>query len=664
MSEPTTYSDRDLGMDRRITRRDFLDGVAMSVAVAGLPRPVGTGPAAAGETAAPGANPSRTLGDRGQQGANAVAHALRDGTFWRQAGTPHALGESYDLVVVGGGISGLAAALEYRRRVGAGARILILEALDDFGGHAKRNEFVSANGRVVLGHGGSQSLQTPSYFSPAVADVVRSVGIDLERFETEFYDRDWRSRHALGQGVFFARETFGTDRLVRESGRALDWVPSTPLPEAAQRDLIALLDAPRDYLPALDRTAKRRRLAAATYREFLLDIVGADPKLVDYFSTSTVGYFGAGIDAVSALDACANGNPGFAAMDLGDAADPAMSPSGRLAYTDPDEYIYHFPDGNYGLARALVRTLMPRALPGTNLEDLVTARADYAQLDSPASPVRVRLQSTAVRVRHRGAPDSGEPVDVAYVRQGRLESIETRHVVLACWHRMIPYLCEDLPSAQLAALGDQCKVPLVYTNVLLRDWSALKRLGVHTIHAPAQFWSETFIDFPVSMGRYRFAERTDEPIVLHMGAVPLQPGLSPREQAAAGRRRLAGLSFGDLERSIREQLTRALSAGGFDPARDIEGICANRWSHGYAYEYMRPWDAYWPDGPLPIFAARERHGRIAIANADSGAYAYAHSAIDQGIRAVRELVGAPAGAPAIGDFPGPPRALLGFDVDS
>jgi spermidine dehydrogenase len=149
-------------------------------------------------------------------------------------------------------------------------------------------------------------------------------------------------------------------------------------------------------------------------------------------------------------------------------------------------------------------------------------------------------------------------------------------------------------------------------------------------------------------------------VLLHMSAVPLQPGLSPREQAAAGRRRLVALTFADLERSIRDQLARSLGGGGFDPAHDIEAICANRWSHGYAYEYMRPWDAYWPDGPLPIVAARQRVGRIAIANSDSGAYAYAHSAIDQGIRAVRELLGTPGGAPAISDFPGPPRAMIGL----
>jgi spermidine dehydrogenase len=290
----------------------------------------------------------------------------------------------------------------------------------------------------------------------------------------------------------------------------------------------------------------------------------------------------------------------------------------------------------------------------------VTARVDYAELDAPGNGVRLRLQATAVRVRHRDGPEGDGPIDVAYVRGGRLESVEARHVVLACWHRMIPYLCDDLPPAQQTALRDQCKIPLVYTNVLLRDWSSLSRLGLHTIHAPGQFWGETSIDFPVSIGRYRFAERPDEPVVLHMGAVPAEPGLAPREQAAAGRRRLQALSFADLERSIRGQLARALAGGGFDPARDIAGICANRWSHGYAYEYMRPWDAYWPEGPLPIVAARRRHGRIAIANADSGAYAYVHSAIDQGVRAVRELVGAAPDAPACADFPGPPRARIGL----
>jgi len=653
--------DRDLGMYMPITRRDFIDGIAMAVSAAMLPAGAGASDSKAPGSPAIDGYPPRRLGERGQYpGPDAVAHALRDGTFWPNAGSPHDTAESYDLVVVGGGLSGLAAALAYRQQAGASARVLVIENLDDFGGHAKRNEFVTSGGRIVLGHGGSQSLQTPSYFSPAVSSLIASLDIDLRRFESEYFDRDWAARRNLAQGYFFSRDVFGTDRLVRAQGKAADWVPATPLPPRAQRELVELIDSPRDYLAGLPRAEKRRRLAAMTYQQFLLEAVGTDPKLVDFFSNSTVGYFGAGIDATSALDACANGNPGFAAMDLGPEADAAMSPTGRLAYTDPDPYIYHFPDGNHGLARALIRALIPRALPGAGVADLVTGRVDYSQLDTAGSAVRVRLESTAVRVKHAGPVDSATHVEVAYSRKGRLETVRAQHAILACWHRVIPYLCDELPEAQVAALRDQCKVPLIYTNVLLRNWTALERLGVNGMFAPAQFWNETFIDFPVSIGAYRFAQKPEEPVLLHMSAVPLEPGLPPREQAAAGRRRLLTLSFPDLERSIRDQLARALAGGGFDPARDIEAICANRWSHGYAYEYMRPWDTYWPDGPLPITTARRRLGRIAIANSDSGAYAYAHSAIDQGIRAVRELLGTPAGAPAISDFPGPPRAKIGL----
>jgi spermidine dehydrogenase len=562
-------------------------------------------------------------------------------------------GEAYDLVVVGGGISGLAAALEYLRSAGAQSRVLILENHDDFGGHAKRNEFMTRSGRVVIGYGGSQSLQTPSYFSPAVAALIRSLDIDLRRFETEFFDRSFSERHGLAQAHLFCREQFGRDVLVRESDSPAEWAARTPLNERARRDFIALLSAPRDYLPGKSRAEKRALLASITYRQFLLEIVGADPQLVQLYQDSTSGYFGVGIDAVSALDACANGNPGFAGMALGALADPAMSPTGRLAYTDPDAYVYHFPDGNHGLARALVRELMPHALPGRSMEDLVLAPVDYARLDRPDAQTRLRLQSTVVRVAEHGGT-----IEVTYAREQRVESVTAKHVVLACWHRVIPYIVPGLPSEQVQALQDQHKVPLIYSNVLLSNWRAFERLKIDAVQAVGHFWRGAELDFPVSIGRYHFARTPDEPVLLHVPTVLTEPGLPPREQAAAGRRRLVNLSFAELERSIRDLLSRSLSAGGFDPARDIEGLCVNRWSHGYAYEYMRPWDSYWPNGVLPIEVARRRFGNIAIANSDSGAYAYAHSAIDQAIRAVRELLGSGPTAPAHAAKPGPDIPLF------
>jgi spermidine dehydrogenase len=236
------------------------------------------------------------------------------------------------------------------------------------------------------------------------------------------------------------------------------------------------------------------------------------------------------------------------------------------------------------------------------------------------------------------------------------------HVVLACWHRVIPHIAEDLPAEQAAALNDQVKIPLVYANVLIRNWEAFDRLKIGGFQTPKGYWLGAEIDFPVSVGSYRFADRPSEPVLLHMGriAVPGVPGMSAREQATAGRYELFETSFEEMERHIRDTLARALGEGGFDPARDIEAITINRWSHGYALEYMRPWDQFWPDGPLPVEASRKAWGRIAIANSDAGAYAYVHSAIDQAGRAVKDLLGDRAALEAFADFPGPPRDMIGL----
>jgi spermidine dehydrogenase len=648
--------DRRLGMDRAITRRDFLDGVAMAVGAAAVGWP--GGPARAAEAYPPAA--TRLRGHH--PGAFEVMHAVRDGTFWQTAASPQETGERYDLVVVGGGISGLAAAFLYSQQSGGNARVLLLENHDDFGGHAKRNEFTAANGKRLIGYGGSQSLQTPSYFSPAVKTLLADVGIDTEKFRG-YYDEDWFDSRGLGDAIFFRKEIFGADRLVKTAETAAEWVPNTPLGDKAKRDLIELIDAPKDYLPGRTRAEKLDLLSKTPYARFLTDICGYDPQLVAFYQTSTEGYFGIGIDGATCLDARANGNPGFDAMDLGDEVYPTMSPSGRLAFTDPDPYIFHFPDGNAGVARALVRAMIPEALPGASMEDLVLAPVDYGKLDEASNAVRIRLNAPVVRVKHRGAIDRADGVDVTYVENGTLKTVAAGHVVLACWHRVIPYLTDELSPAQVAALNDQQKVPLIYTNVLIRNWEAFARLGIAGFEAPSSFWHGAEIDFPVSMGDYKFAEGPGDPVLLHLSKVVVtgEAGQSEREQSLAGRRYLETLAFEDMEREIRDMLGRALADGGFDPARDIEAITVNRWAHGYAYEYMRPWDAFWPDGPLPIEAARRPWGRIAIANSDSGAYAYAHSAIDHAARAVKDLLGDSARIAPFADFPGPPRDLIGLE---
>ena len=651
-----TETDKRLGMDRPITRRDFLDGVALgtgAMAFGGW----GAGAAQAQTAAYP---PSQS-GLRGQtNAAQHVMHAIRDGSYWDSAGAVTDSGETYDLVVVGAGISGLTAAMLYRQQIGAGARVLIIDPLEDFGGHAKRNEFTASNGKLLIGYGGSQSMQTPSYFSPAVNKVLADIGIEPSRFE-EFYDAAWSEDRGLSGAYFFDAAVWGVDKLVVLGDDTAAWVNQTPLNDTAKADLIALIDTPGDYLPDMTPDERLTKLSQITYAEFLLDYVKADPQLVTFFQSSTAAYFGVGIDATTALDARGNYNPGFDGMDLGETVSKFHSPSGRLAWTDPDPYIYHFPDGNAGIARALVRALIPNALPGSTMEDLATGVVDYAALDLPDAPVRLRLNSTVIKVAHDGAVEAADTVTVTYAdANGAPISVRAGHVVLACWHRVIPYLTDEISTGQIEAMNDQQKVPLIYTNVQLRNWEAFAALKIDGVRAPGNFWSGFEIDFPVSMGSYTFADVPSDPVILHLSKVMVEPGLSARDQALAGKRALMTLTFEDMERSIRDLLAKALAGSGFDAATDIEAITCNRWSHGYAYEYMRPWDAFWPDGPLPITAARQPWGRISVANADSGAYAYAHSAMDQAVRAVRDLIGAPDGAPAFSTFPGPPLDKLGL----
>src|SRR5215472_16775564 len=207
--------DRDLGMDRKISRRDFLNGSAMAIGAKLLPFGSMLGDTARSEPQnQPGYDPPATTGLRGSHpGSFEIAHSLRDGTFWQNASTPIDTGETYDLVVVGGGISGLAAAYFFREKAGRSARILILENHDDFGGHAKRNEF-HLGGRLQLLNGGTLLIDSPTPYSPVADGLLKTLGIDPPQFDASFTDRKLYRSLSLGSGVFFDKETFGEEQLV------------------------------------------------------------------------------------------------------------------------------------------------------------------------------------------------------------------------------------------------------------------------------------------------------------------------------------------------------------------------------------------------------------------------------------------------------------------
>ncbi len=625
--------DRLLGMNRRITRRDFLNGVALSIGalgVAGLPAF-----APAQSDARNGSDPDATYppaltGMRGlAPGSYDVAHALRDGTFWENAGNPTDTHEAYDLVVVGGGISGLAAAYFYRKQAGNATRILILDNNDDFGGHARRNEFRVA-GRLLLSNGGTQSIESPSQYSEVAKAALTDLGVHTKVFY-KAYDEKLYSH--LGTACFFDKETFQEDRLVAGMGSTAwpEFLNKSPLPQKVQQEIARLYDEKKDYLAGLTREQKQMRLAKISYAGFLTEICKADPAVLPFFQSYTNDLFAVGIDAVSALACYRNPDDyggyqyaGFEGLDLG----------GDEENEEP--YIFHFPDGNASIARLLVRSLIPEAIPGHTMEDVVTAQANYGELDRPSSFVRIRLNSTAVRARHSGAPDSSRQVEVSYVQAGKLKKVTGKCCVLACYNSMVPYLCPELPEKQKEALHYCVKEPLIYTHVAIRNWTAFHKLGIRQIVSPGSYHSFTMLDFPVSLGAYQFPSKPEEPMVLFMLRTPCKPGLPRRDQYRMGRYELISTPFSEFERNIREQLNRMLAPAGFDSARDIAAITVNRWAHGYAYEYDSLFDPHWAPEQRPCVIGRKQFGRISIANADAGASAYTNVAMDQAYRAVQE----------------------------
>jgi len=617
-----------------ISRRDFLNGVALSLAAGTSLSPLEL--LAQGRASKPYYPPLLT-GLRGSHvGSFEVGHAvaLAGARFGRPS---EQTDSTYDLVVVGGGISGLSAAWLYQQQHGGDKNVLVLDNHDDFGGHAKRNEF-NVDGETLIGYGGSQSLESPGQYSPEAKQVIKSIGIETDRFYG-YFDRSFFKDRGMRPGIYFSREAYGQDRTLPNAQGDftgnLDWeaaqkaIADYPLTEASKRSLADLLSSEKNYLAGIDDDERVDLLRSISYSDFLRDYVGATEEVVTIVRDSRKGYWGFGFDALSALEGYRMEMPGTWNLGI-----PANT-DGLWASEEP--YIFHFPDGNAGVARSLVRQLVPGSVPGSTMEDLVTSRVDYAQLDRPSNNTRIRLNATAVDVRHTA---NESHVDVTYINGSQPQRVRGRHVILACYNQVIPHIAPELPAEQREAIAYPTKTPLVYVSIAVRNWRAMAELGYHSIYIPNSSLMHWFgLDFPVSLGKYSFTSSPDQPTVLQGAFCPTTPDkdLTQKQQNLLGQRSIMEMSFSELETKIFRQLEGSLAGGGFDVERDVAALTINRWPHGYAYEYNELYDP--PEfGPAngPHIKGRAQFGRISIANSDSSAYAYVDGAIDAAVRAVKE----------------------------
>ena len=587
-------NNKKLGMHRSIDRRDFLNGAAIMVGASLLPTAISIGTLAAESTEL--YYPPTKTGMRGNHpGSFDAAHPLA----WHGAApqTYDDIGEEYDLVVVGGGLSGLAAAIFFQQQRGTSARILILDNHDDFGGHAKRNEF-NSGGHMLLGIGGSVNLEAPSHYSDVTQKLLKDVGINIAKLEKS-QDPDYTLSSPDKESGLFIKTNEGAGKTVvgqwsaafNGQGDYTSLINQLPLAKADKIKLVRFASGEQDYLEGLSADERAAYLSSTSYHKFLRDLVGLSSESLLLFDSMLRLLFGVGGDGISVTEAFNSGAPGI--NSVGKAlADESHSDE------DNNQSLY-FPDGNATVARLMVRKLIPAVAQGSSMDDIAAAQFDYSKLDVAASPVRLRLNSTVV-----GASQEGDLVTVNYVQDGKPFRVKAKHCIMACYNSIIPHLCPTLPEIQKEALKYGVKIPLIWTNVLLRQGTPFYKAGVELYECPNSPFTVVSKVPSTKMADYQAPQDHSDPLVVFMLGSPV-PQKEPGQVAR------------DLYRLARHKLT------------------VNRWAHGYAYEYLELEDDF-AEGAYPHQIGRQQFGRISIANSDSEAYAYVNGAVDAAWRAIRE----------------------------
>jgi len=637
-------------VSKQIKRRDFVSGMAIGAGgllLAGCTDapPVSFNNKVPRGSRAPSSGsyyPPTLTGMRGShEGSYEVAHALS----WRgeKPADYQLLDEHYDLVVVGAGMSGLAAAHFYREKMGPEARILLLDNHDDFGGHAKRNEF-HRDGRMMVSLGGAQNIESVTGYSDAAAKLMDDIGLNEDFLN--FMDTSTSEDLALvgnfdannGVALPGSQDHFiyaGNWNAVMYGGEGYEQVlESLPLPDNERQKLIAFWGGKRDFLEGLSLSEKWDYLNSVSYNQFLIDKVGLLPTTVPILNAILVHLSGMTGWNLTVGEALLGGASGIKSLGwLGKATAAAGG-----TFLDRLLKIRMFPDGNASVARLLVQKLIPTVAPEvTGPDSIVGARFNYAALDEAGNTTRLRLNTTAVGIKENQAGT----VEVDYVEHGSAKRVLADHCILACYNGLIPHLCPEMPESQKAGLAYGVKTPFVYANVQVRDGKAFSKSGATLFQCPHDPFQWVSCAPTVAVGGFEPPRGPDDPMVIFMMHSPMpmtkpDPKLSTRDQLRLARTEIYQAQFSDYEQQIREQLQSMLGQFGFQHQSDIEAITVNRIPHGYAYPYVKLDDPEWEAGQAPHEIGRAQFGRISVANSDSEAVALMNAAFDAAYRAVEE----------------------------
>jgi spermidine dehydrogenase len=634
--------DKTLGMQQSITRRDFLNATLLASGSL-LLNPVSPSQLLASSAPEDDWTGYGGVGDYANSNGNTRAvleagHQIRDGIFEETPKDVIDTGETYDCVIVGGGISGLAAALIFKRLTGeqqAGARstCLVLDNHPIFGGEAKRNEFL-VDGQRLVAHQGSAFFPVP-YPHSFIGRFYESIGLEKPRLEYQKWggnapemplSRTPYLSNGANTGFYFGAK-FGQQPgmwLIDPWGKKLEGAPISAQARAEllkYQGLSPAQSGQQKFSPEYAGDPISRRLDTITLEEHLIEKHGISRETVRRFlSPVEGGGYGLGPDALSGYSAYA--------ADMLHPLDDSDDTGAQM-----------FPDGNSGFARLIAKTLIPDAIAGEHTLQAVCRNAvNFATLDRSGSATRIRLNSTAVWVKHDGDPAKSKFVNVLYTRDGKLYGVKARSVVMAGGSWTTRHIVRDLPEAHTAAYAQFYRSPCMMANVALRNWRFLYKMGIS-----GGQWFEGFGNYAqvrklATCGVDSSTISPDSPTVLTIKVLYSHPGMPTEQQGHRGRAEMIATPFRDYERLIRQQFNEMFARSGFDAQHDIAGLILNRWGH--AYLSPAPGFFFGKDGkPAPSEVLRAApFGRIAFANTDlTGVMDHRYSIIEAD-RAVGQLL--------------------------